>query len=257
MLAQGNASALGKTPGASDPAERALASPGRTCLRPHACRAPDRHGPHSAGTVTAGATTCPQRACRLLALRTPRARKLRAAPGGVPHGCARALPNTALRRTLPRQPRGPPEPLRPPQPPTFLRVRLLYRRSWHGSDPAGGDHAGCARCPLPAGGEHSWVSARGSDTMGLWRCGLIQRLCPQPPLYLITSERQRIPQPLPLRPETARHTHLPPLAPSTGNPRGRRCTGRPRGWTDARPFPGGRLSGGFGGCGPPPGPGRG
>ena len=31
----------------------------------------------------------------------------------------------------------------------------------------------------------------------------------------------------------------------------------PRGWTDARPFPGGRLSGGFGGCGPPPGPGRG
>lgn len=125
-----------------------------------------------------------------------------------------------------------------PQPPTFLRVRLLYRRSWHGSDPAGGDHAGCARCPLPAGGEHSWVSARGSDTMGLWRCGLIQRLCPQPPLYLITSERQRIPQPLPIGPETARHIRLPLLAPSTVHPHSRRRTGRPRGWTDARPPPG-------------------
>lgn len=35
---------------------------------------------------------------------------------------------------------------------TLFRVRLLYRRSWLGSDPAGGHHWGCARRPLPAGG---------------------------------------------------------------------------------------------------------
>lgn len=115
----------------------------------------------------------------------------------------------------------------PPLPPrallTLLRVRLLYRRSWHGSDPAGGAHCGCARRPLPAGSGAGSGAGRGGTTGSL--------AAPLP--RLLWAQRGHSPPP----PGsgaliTASQTH-PLLAPS---PRRPARPGGPRGWT-GRPSP--------------------
>lgn len=159
---------------------------------------------------------------------------------GVPHGCARVLPNTALRRTLSPASRGVlqshPAPRPPYLPPgqavvqaELARLRPRWRRPRE-------------LCPPPSACWRESTAVSADEVIPcLGGVAWIQRLSPQRQLCLLTSERQRIPQPLPPRARDGRHTCLPPLAPSTGNPRWPKMH-RQSTWLDGCPaIPGGSL----------------
>ena len=150
----------------------------------------------------------------------------------------------------------------PRAPPTFLRVRLLYRRSWHGSDLAGGDHGGCVRRPLPAKEKaqlgHPWDKGK-LDPESITR---VQRSCPLSACSRLSGGASHSPNPMGR--EKAYDTQ-PPLRrrPAQGARPSRRAHGRRGPCTRAGRTPGPQrswphpqergLRGGFTGRGPPPG----